>query len=293
MEAYNTQGTTTSQQEILKRDIINNIVTKGTEYKMTGMAAVVPEYLNVLDVKLTLPKTDYIEPETVSEGAVAGTKRLEWFNILNTMEKKQLDYVETFEAKARGLNQLQSKYTLKAVYNGFARLRDAEIFSTINAAVGDTNAASGLWNDDTTDIASDLAAIIGDMLDLNDDIDDADIPHVQVFYPKKLWGYLAKPIQVGEIQQTIKNWASREYMVSFHPAKASCTTTDALVVLKSELTATHASYVGKDVPSIEPHYVTGIGNGYLLTQYYKTWIMPKEEDSELSNKILKITDVCA
>lgn len=280
---YYDKGVTTSDLEILRQQLALRVVYKAAQNRMVGSNACIMENQSMLDIKMTLPKVKMLLPERIKEGSGAKLQKMEWFDVNETMEKEQVRVLVTDEAKMRQNNGLQSKYTLDAASKGLAYSKDTDIFRTIAAGSYATDAASGLWTDTSTDKASDIAASIGAMLDTADITED-DIPSIGVYYPAKLWPYFATPIQIGEIQQTIRKWVESEFQMKFFGTKQLTNTCQ--VVLKSAMNLTHITLVNPDAPLVEPVREPGVGDLLLITQFYKTFILPENED-ETTNKMIR------
>jgi hypothetical protein len=285
---YFDKGATTSDLDILKMQLAQKVVYKAAQNRMVGANACIMETMSVLDIKMSLPKVKMLLPERIKEGSGARLQKMEWFDVNETMEKEQVRVEFTDEAKIRQLSGLQSKYTLEAASKGLGYSKDTDIFSTIAAASYASDAASGFWTDTSTDKAADIAASIGAMLDTAD-ITENDIPQIGVYYPAKLWPYFATPIQIGEAQQTIRKWVESEFKMQFFGTKQLTNTCQ--VVLKSAMNLTHVTLENPDIQLVEPVREPGVGDIYLITQYYKTFVLPETEGDTTNKMIRTITGV--
>ena len=192
----------------------------------------------------------------------------------------------TDEANARGLDNVQMRYSMIAAARGLAWSKDTDIKNTIVNGKGGTDAASGLWTDPTTDIASDVADCIGAIID-NSELNEYTLGQLQIFYPAGLFAHLNKPVQIGEIKDTIRDYLGRQYDMVFNPTKQI--TQNAYVVVPGEETASHIYYTGNDIKLVESEREMGVGERYLITQLFKTFIMPEEEGGTTNSKIREIT----
>lgn len=287
---YFDKGVTTSDLEILKQELARKVVFKAAQNRMVGANACIMQDMSVLDVKLSLPKVKMLLPERIKEGSGAKLQKMEWFDVNETMVEEQVRVMFTDIAKIRQLDGLQSKYTLDIAAKGLAYSKDTDIFNTIAAASYASDAASGYWDDTSTDKASDIAASIGAMLDTADITED-DIPQIGVFYPAKLWPHFATPIQIGEVQQTIRKWVESEFQMKFYGTKQLTNTCQ--VVLKSAMNLTHVTLVNPEIPMVEPVREPGVGNLYLIRQFYKTFVLPENEGDETNKMVRTITGVTA
>lgn len=286
---YFDKGVTTSDLDILKMQLAQRVVYKAAQNRMVGANACMMENMTGLDIKMSLPKVKMLMPERIKEGSGPKLQKMEWFDVNESMVEEQVRVMFTDIAKLRQLGGLQSKYTLDAAAKGLAYSKDTDIFNTIAAASSATDAASGLWNDTSTDKASDIAASIGEMLD-RADITEADIPSIGIYYPAKLWPFFATPIQIGEMQQTIRRWVESEFQMKFYGTKQLTNTCQ--VVLKSAMNLTHVTLVNPQVQLVEPVREPGVGDVYLIRQFFKTFFLPENEGDSTNNMIRTISGVC-
>lgn len=281
---------TVSDKAILKKDIIRDLVYLKAEELLVGKNAMVMMPVDGLDVKFDIPTTTKLTPEEVAEGAVANLQKLTFFQVTATLKKYQTRVLITDESKARQIANNQVQMSIDAAARGLAYQIDSEIFTTLSNGAGNTQAAGSVWSSGTADPATDIANAIGKILD-STTLTDADLGNLTVFYPAKLFGHVAKPIQVGEIQQTLKNWAEREYHISLMPTRML--TTSALCVVKSMETAVHLTYSGNAVPTAEEERYPGVGDMFLITQYFADKVIPYASGQTTSKRICSITGVAS
>jgi hypothetical protein len=206
------------------------------------------------------------------------------------MEKESVELMITDEANARGLDNVQMRYSMIAAARGLAWSKDTDIKNTIVNGKGGTAAASGLWTDPTTDIASDVADCIGAIID-NSELNEYTLGQLQIFYPAGLFAHLNKLVQIGEIKDTIRDYLGRQYDMVFNPTKQL--TQNAYVVVPGEETASHIFYTGQDIKLVESEREMGVGERYLITQLFKTFVMPEEDGGTTNSRIREITNVKA
>jgi len=277
---------------LLKAELIREWVYGEAESLLVGKAAVPETPMRNLDMKFIFPREtaeDYPLQESF-EGSRADYIKMSYFETNETMQKWQQAVMITDEAKARRMGKEQLQMTMDFAAQSFALKKDAQIFSTLIAGAGGTDAASGLWSDNTTEIASDLALTIGKIL-TSTKATDADIRNVICFYPIQLWGYLKMPVQIGDILMSIQSFIQKEYRVKTIPTRQL--KTDALVVIGGKNVARHVVYTGNDIPTVEHQRLIGKGEEWLITQYFKTFIMPETEGATTNNRIRKITGVAS
>lgn len=280
-------GMTTSDEDILKKDLYRILIERQAEEMLTGKNAVEMMDIDSLDIQLDVPAVTYFAPNKSAEGATGRKKRLEFFKVQDSMDKYDTGFLVTHEVKARQQENNQVRMSIGRCSRGLAMERDEEIFTTLEAGAGQTQAAADTWDGPNADPADDIANSIGKIMD-NTYITDADVKQIGIYYPAVMWSQLAKPVDVNGIQKTLRNWAETEYMISFHPTRNL--TTDALAVIKSEETAISMAYKGKDIPlAFEEQDKTG--DDYTFVSYFKTFIIPETSAGTTTNRICSITDV--
>jgi len=287
---FDTQGMITSDREILKQEILKRIIYTKSDQLMTGGQMCVIQPMDSLDLKIKMPATKRLNPVKVAEGAKGRMQTVDWFDVNQTMEKEQARVMTTDESKVRQQAGMQTRYSINAAADGFAWARDTEIFTTLVAGTGGTDPASGLWSDPTTDIATDISDTLEEIFDTTT-IRETDLGMVRIAYPQGLYGHVSKPIQVGMIQDTIKSWMTREFKIVFVPTRQL--TTQAVVEVVGEETMVQIVYSGNEMQMVEPYREPGVGDMYMITQMYKTFIVPEEEGGTTNKKIRVISGVKA
>lgn len=127
-DGYN--GVITSDDEA-KKELLREIVYLKAEELMVWKNAVVMQGMDGLELKLMLPKTKRIDPQKIAEGARARYRKVDWFNINEVMEKESVELMITDEANARGLDNVQMRYSMIAAARGLAWSKDTDIKNTI------------------------------------------------------------------------------------------------------------------------------------------------------------------
>ncbi len=280
---------TVSDKAILKKDILRDLVYLKAEELLVGKNAMVMMPVDALDVKFDIPTATRFTPQEVDEGAVADYQKLKFFQVYANLAKYQTRVLITDESKARQIANSQVQMSLDAAARGLAYQIDYNMFSALSTGAGNTVAAGSVWTGGTADPATDIANAMGEIMDTTT-LTDNDFSNMYIFYPAKLFGHLAKPIQVGEIQQTLRNWAQKEYNINIMPTRMLSTT--ALCVVKSMETAIHMTYSGNAIPTAEEERYAGVGDMYLITQYFADKVIPYESGQTTSKRICSITSVC-
>lgn len=279
---------TVSSDAIIEADIIRQIIFRRAEEIMVGKEALEVTPIAGLDYKFQFPDQVYFDPTQIAEGSKAGYSNLTWTTVSGSLNKYQTRVLLTDEVNARQQGNTQYAFSLDAAAKGMAMKMDTDIFTALTNGAALTTAAGAKWNAAAADPASDIAAAIAQMLD-NTYMTDSDIANIKLFYPAKLFGYLSKPVEIGEIQQTLRNWAEREFQISLFPTRQL--TTSAIACVKSQELGFFLEHDGSKIPGAEQWREVGEGDGYLITKYYKPVIVPYASGYTTSKYACTITTV--
>jgi len=288
MDEHTHYEVTTSDGSVLVPDIIKEIMDVQIDNMMVFKNAVDIKPVKTFEWVLELPKHKYLFPQGTSEGARGKFQAQEWFKVYGSLHEEEANIFITDRSKGVMLTDLQFRSTVEAEAAGFAWKKDNEIKDVLLAGAASTITASGPWDDGATDIARDLAAAIG-VIFSESTIAEGEIGNIQIFYPAKLWAYLAKPIEIGQIQQSIRQWAQQNFQINFWPTRSL--TNNVIINLKSPRTARHLIYNGPGLVSVEYERLPGRGDVYIYKQAYDTFIMPEEEGETTNPRIRLISGV--
>jgi len=275
---------TTSDREMLRMDIMRELLYKQADELLVMKNAVNMMAIGNLDVKFDIPTTTRIAPEQISEGSLAGISKLDFFQTPISMLKYQTRIRVTDEAKARQIANNQIQMSLVATARGLAYQMDADIASALVAGAAQTTAATYTWDSLSATPATDFANAIGKIFK-NTNILDTDIQNIRLFVPAGIWAHMMKPIETGYLRLTVKDWMQSQFGIVIYPSRKL--TTSALTVLASPETAMFLTYNGTAVPTAEQERIKGIGDEYILTRYYNTFVVP---DSKTNVGTASFTD---
>jgi len=287
MEKHNF-GVTTSDADISIENIIKQIVYQKADEMLLASKAVPQQGLGGLDYKFVIPESWYLEAEEVAEGARAGIKNMPTFEISGSMKKYQIPVFLTDETKARQIQNSQMQISLDGAAAGLAWKKDTEAFTALSAGAGQTTAATATWASAGADPATDIANAIGKIL-ANTTITDSEINQISFFYPAALFGHMGKPLQIGDVQESLRSWVKKEYSIGLFPTRQLTTT--ALATVNTQRMGTLFTHDGSKIPGAEQYRMEGVGDGYIVTQYFKTVVIPTSASVATSNYISKLTGV--
>jgi hypothetical protein len=280
---------TTSDKNILKKEILRQLIEVRAEELMVGKELVPVETMDALELKMTLPKVTRFDPEEIAEGAAAGYQMFEWFDTTQVMKKEQTRIKVTDEAKARMQADIQTRKSIEAAARGLAWSRDTDIFSTLATGYVSSNAAEAYWTADDCNIANDVAKGIDTIL-TGTYLTDIDLQNMKLAVPIGLWGYMNKPVTLGTMDKVFwSDYIQQKYKINIVYTRQL--TTSAFIVINSPETASHIVYGGSAVPTSETGRIIGVGDEYVFTHYFKTFIMPEAENGTTNHRIYRITGV--
>lgn len=280
---------TTSDKNILKQEILRQVVYQRAEELMVFNQAMPMNNMDSLEFKMTLPKSTRFDPEAASEGSLPAFQMLEWFETSGTMKKEMVRILVTDEAVARMQADIQTQKSIEAAARGLAWAKDTDICNTIKAGYAHNHSAPYKWtNAASNDILGDMATAIESIL-TDTYLVESDLQNMRLFYPMGLWGHLQKPLGTSTPNQTMVGYVADKFPVQFVGTRQL--TADAYLVINSPETGFHATYTGGAIPTAETQRLPGVGNQFILTQYYKTFIMPEAESGTTNHRIYKIAGV--
>lgn len=287
---YEFSGETTTDTDMIDEPVEKQVLFQRAEDLLVGKNAVELVNTDNLNYLYSIPENTKTTPQEIQEMALADYDNLEFFEISGRLRKWQRRFVMSNEAAEDQLEDIQLRLQIENMAKGMAFSKDQKIFSALQAGAGQSQAASVTWQDAAAKPATDIANALGKIF-TNTYITDADISNINIFYPAKLFGHMARPIEIGQLQETLRDWVSREYAINLYPTRML--TTDALAVVKGTQTAIHMQYTGNKIPTYEIAPLPGKGTEYIVTSYDKTLVMPQSESIGTSNYICKLTGVTA
>lgn len=239
--------------------------------------------------KLATPTTNQFEMQEIVEGGKADLSDFQWYGKYIELKKNQVRYIIDDEIKA--VEQGAEQETLNAQYSAqaLAYKKDRQIMTAALAGVGDTVAASGYWDAAASQPQDDILKAIAKIVN-NTVITDADLKNMVLLYPARVFGQLSKPIQIGEIQQSVEDFIGKKGLkIAFTRAL----TTSAIVGINTPRMGRHMVHDGSKIPGAETWREVGVGQGFLVTQYFNTAIIPYASGQSTSKYLVSITGVSA
>jgi hypothetical protein len=258
-------------------------------------------------VKFEFP-SEFTGEYPVPEGAMAKLEKIVWTAFNASLEKCQVHYMITDEAKARQLDNYQRQIGMKRAAEAMATQMDTHILDTIIAGPYATNtvtvAAGNEWNSGgaDVDIDSDVSDAINNILS-NSNVSLEDITNINMVVPAPVYGELKKLRLIGNVQQKLLDYFKSVWGLGIYPTrytdsisgKAAGISDDAYIVVNSDDAGIIGSFdpaAGMNIPLTEERRAYGAGDETLFTRFFKAKIQPYSSTDSTSRLIAKIANVC-
>jgi len=283
-------GITSDSQDTSLAAIIKQIVYLKADAMLVFKDAIEMQGLPNLDYNVVLPESWYLQADEASEGARVDIKNLRFSEVKGSMRKYQVPIFLTDEITVRQIENSQMQLSLDGAAQGLALKKDQEIRDALYAGANQTQAAVDTWGANGADPATDIANAIGKILS-NTTLSDNEINQINFFYPAKLFGHTAKPLQIGDVQESLRSWVKREYSIGLYPTRQLDALNTGIATVKTPRMGIHFTHDGSKIPGAEQFRETGVGNGWLVSQYFKTVVFPFASGETKSNYICKVTGI--
>lgn len=296
----------TTSDIVIKRDIERMVL-----YRRATLLAVATKLLpsrnfGVLDVKFQFP-SDLAGKYPVPEGTMAALEGITWTDFNTTLEKAQVHYDITDEAKARQLADYQMQTGRRKASEALAELIDHHAIDMIVAGAYAGNlitvTAGDEWDSGnvTADPEQDVIDAVKNILS-NSRVTLEDITHINMVVPTTVWGELRKLKLIGNVQQSLESYFKQSIGLGIYPTRYTDVITgmptgisdDAYICVYTEdagLIGFFNPPPGSGIPLTEVWRVNGVGERYLFTNYFKCKIQPLSSTVTTSPYIAKIANV--
>jgi len=296
----------TTSDVVIARDIERQVLYRRAELLAVGTKLLPTKSFGVLDVKFQFP-SDLAGEYPVAEGSMAKLEGITWSDFNTTLEKAQVFYDITDEAKARQLAQYQMEVGRKKAAEALADLIDHHILdmiiagdyaaNTVTVGVGDEWNGGGVTADPEQNIVDAIENILS-----NSRVTLEGLKNINMAVPTTVWGELRKLKLIGNVQQTFESYFESSFGLSIWPTRyTDCITgmptgisDDAYIVVNSEdagLIGNFNPAPGMGIPMTEVWREHGVGERHLFTNWFKCKIQPLSDDDATSPYIAKIANV--
>jgi hypothetical protein len=287
MAKYNFSGYNTSDPDALRAVLTTEIVYNLADTMFVGGLLMPTTSTPNLTYKFSTPTINQFEMEEIAEGGKADLSDFQWYNKFMELKKNQVRYIIDDEVKA--IEQGNEQEMLNAQYSAqaLAYKKDRQIMTAVTGNAFNTVAADMVWNAKASQPQDDILNAIALIVN-NTTITDSDLKNMVLLYPAAVFGQLSKPIQIGEIQQSVEDWiGAKGIKIAFTRAL----TTAAILGINTPRMGRHIVHDGSKIPGAESWREIGVGQGNLITQYFNTGIIPYANGQTTSKYLCTITGV--
>lgn len=293
-----------TRDEVLKPEIVREII-----YAQSGTLSVGTEIIPTRQMSQKEIRYDYPGSTTaeypVAPDTLADRQRFSWKSFGMELQRGQTRYFISDDAKLSGMADTQAQRAATEASRALARRKDENILGTlVNGAYSenDFGNASEAWNLGTDSSVNTMIDDLWKMWEgilVNSPTDTMDVLNMSVVLPDEVYTQLRRTKVINNIQQRVDNYLDQAFNFNFYPVNIGRHSDSqmqdqygvnmldtCLMVLEGEDTAIHgelspsaASSAG--VPLTEgPNREFGMGEDYLITQWFNTGIMEHETASE-------------
>jgi hypothetical protein len=292
MQKYNFNGFNTSDEEALKAQLLTEIIYNKADTLYVGGLAMPSITVPNLNYRFSTPTTNRHTMEEIQEGAKADLSNFQWYDTYGELKKYQVRVIVNDEVKAVEGGNMQMDMNIEFAADALGYKKDTDILTALGAGAYSDNiiAADLAWTNEAAQPQNDITLAIAKILENATNLTEADLRKMVLLYPAKAFGQLSKPIQIGEIQESVENFIGRK---GLKMAWTRNLTTTAVLAVNTPKMGRHIVHDGSKIPGAERWREVGVGDGFLVTQYFDTKIVPYDDGQTTSKFLGKITGVAA
>jgi len=268
----------------VKRELVKRILYKVTDLLATGTKLIPVTGYDVLDIKTTFPDEGVIAEHPIPEGSTANETFLGWTEFGYSLAKGQARFTITDESVIRGIDQQQSRRSFQRGAESMAKKKDENILSALYAGAGQATTVANPWDNPSGNPAKDVNDAWGKLL-ANSNISDPEMTRVWIVAPAIAFAKLSELQEINNMNQTLKKWLEDSFGFHIIGTRSPSLGKNALMLVNSEETGEHGFLTNAKTPLSESERVLGVGEKYVITQYFSTKVVP-ESDSVATNKRL-------
>lgn len=283
----------------IKKELIRKIIYHQSDLISVGTKVVDTVNMDALDVKFNYP-SDMSGVYPLADDAVADREKVVWSEFTGALRKAQIHYMLLDSAKLRTVAGTQANINVKKSAEALAKLKDNEIMEVLYAGAGATAVTAGAkWNTTTSDAEKDVVSAWTKILD-ESNVNAIELKKMALIVPTDAVEGLKTLTLINNIQRSVEDYLGTNYGINIFMTRSTklgaSNSTDALLMVMGGMTAQHlvlspraAGRAG--VPLVESERVMGLGNDYLITQWYKTVVIEDGAGDNTNYRICKIQTV--
>lgn len=283
-------GVTTSDNAI-RREIIKRLIYKKADFISVGTKIVGVENYDNLDVKYTFPSDASVE-YPVPEGSGADLSRVTWGNFGFSLDRAEGRFMITDEATIRGVGRTQWQMGIRRLSEAMAKKKDENILDTLDSGAGNSFSATATWDTaSAANITTDISTAVNHILN-GHGVSDSDLNRITFVVPIDAWSGLMRVLEIEGSRINMMNWIKESYGIDIMPTKNY--SKDAIAMIRGADTAMHGVLnAPSDVPLVEQKRHEGVGNEYIVRQFFASSVVPEEDGETTTDRIVKIKDIAS
>lgn len=294
-----------TKDEVLKQEILREIIYANSGEMSVGTELVGTRQMTQKAIKWTYPGSTTAEypvaPDTLTDRV-----RFDWSEFGMELKRGQARYFISDDAKLSGMADVQAERAANQASKALARRKDENIVGTLYNGVYQENesTAAQYWNhpdagDGVEDVMIEELRRMWEQILVNTPLEDTNPGTLQVVLPVQVYTRLSELKLINNIQQSIEDWLSARFDFEFIPHKMGMHEDSqiqekhgfnpqdvCMMILSGDETAIHGELAPgaartAGVPLTEgPNREFGLGEDYLITQWFNTGVMSHETGNE-------------
>jgi len=277
---------------------IKEALAKEVIYRAANLLAVgtriLPEIrVNVLEGIFQWP-SEFDAVEEVAEGEVGRLDAIEWSRYGWYLKKYRKSFMLTDEAVYRGIGDTQNRTSVKRAAEAFAKKKDEDIIDSIVGGAGSTHtiAAGDEWDSGNAgvDIVGDVIKARG-LINDNSNVTPAELRNLKLLVGTGVSSYLLELNLINNVSMSIAQYLQTAYGIELLESRDSDLADAAYLVVQGEDTGRHLVFARPGAKLSEHDRLTGVGDRYMITQYFASKIEPISESNDNNYRICKIDNV--
>jgi len=284
--------------DAIKEDVIRRIIYRAADLLAVGTKIVPIKTTNRLEEQYEYPSE--LEGEyPVPIGAMALIENITWTKFQVKVEQGQVRYMITDKSKIRGKGNYQRIKSAQRAAEALADKKDDEILEDITSGAYTSNlvsvSAGSEWNSGNADAdPEDNVVTARTNILTNSNIRLTELNKGNLVIPTNVWGALEKLRLIGGETRNLLDYFSSAFNMNVYPTRNSTRVSDAAyLVIYSDETAMHHVLQTNLIPMVEPERIRGVGDDYLIKQFFGTKVVPYASGQSTSKRIAKINNVVA
>jgi len=301
--AADSTGKIMTSDDVVKRDVVKNLVYKGSDLLSVGEQVIVTRELDNLEAKFEIPGS-FNASYPVAEGARSPREDFSWYEASLELWKASVRFMLTDEARIRGQADWQWQVSLRRAAEAMAGVIDACILDNLYLYhyTGNDVSADNKWNTPAGTPEDDIIEVWGKVL-ANSNATENQLRTSKLIVPISVYPYLLQIQLINNVQQSTANFITSSFGITFLPTRRSSSKTygysldggfdgtDALLVLKSEDCAIFGTYNGPSSNLVEQHRELGVGDEYNVRRFFNTIVIPRSSSDSTNEYLGAITTV--